>query len=470
MSQPAQQPTIQAHMPQGSNAQARHFDRKKPKQKDNEKPILSVVGLGYVGAVTSVCFSNLGFKVIGVDSNAQNVAAINSGGSPIIEEGLKEGLYEGINNHTFYATTDLSEAVLKSSITLVCVGTPSDEDGACDLTHIKQVSKQIGIIIADKESYHTIVFKSTVPPGTTENILQPIIEKYSNKIAGSDFGLCFYPEFLRESTAISDFFHPANSIIGTMDKHSAAIVNDLIKEIDADIYLTSIAVSEFVKYVDNTWHATKVCFANEIGRLCKKLNVDSHEVMNLFVKDTKLNISASYLKPGFAYGGSCLPKDIRGMKSLAKSLNIKVPLIEGVIESNQAHIDQVVTMVKESGCKEIGICGLTFKIGTNDMRESPNEILLLRLIEAGLNVTFFDPLVSAKHKFYVNEEMNASVHKTRSSHIQDFMNKSQLIILAHDDEYSNLAIQISEGHHKIIDLVRIRPIENCKAQIQGVCW
>ena len=435
-----------------------------------DKPVLSVVGLGYVGAVTSVCFSNLGYRVLGVDTDAKKVADINAGRSPIIEEGLKEGIYQGLNNHTFSATTDLKEAVLKSSITIICVGTPSGLDGACDLTHIKKVCEEIGIIIANKEHIHTLVFKSTVPPGTTEHSLLPIIERCSGKLAGAGFGLCFYPEFLRESTAIDDFFHPAISILGTLDARSAATVRELVKDIDAEVHETSIAVAEFVKYVDNTWHATKVCFANEIGRLCQKTKVDSHEVMNLFLKDTKLNISPSYLKPGFAYGGSCLPKDIRGMQSLAKSLHIDVPLIDGVIQSNQAHIEHVVAMVRESNCKNIGICGLTFKVGTNDMRESPNEILLLRLIEAGLNVTFFDPLVSGQHRFYVDEEMNAAVHKKRSSHIEDFMNKSQLIILAHDDEYSNLVIQMSEQDQKIIDLVRVQPIQNCKAQIQGVCW
>ncbi len=436
----------------------------------SDKPVLSVVGLGYVGAVTSVCFSNLGYRVIGVDRDAQKVVTMNSGRSPIFEEGLEDGIYEGIKNHTFCATEDLNEAVLKSSITIVCVGTPSDKNGACDLTYIKQACEELGGILKDKKEFHTLVFKSTVPPGTTENSLVPILERYSGKVAGTDFGLCFYPEFLRESTAIDDFFHPAISILGTRDARSATIVNDLIKEIDADVQLTSIAVSEFVKYVDNSWHATKVCFANEIGRLCQKMKVDSHEVMNLFLKDTKLNISASYLKPGFAFGGSCLPKDIRGMKSLAQSLSAEVPLIAGVIESNQAHIEHVVAMVGASNCKNIGICGLTFKVGTNDMRESPNEILLIRLIEAGLNVTFFDPLVSAQHKFYLNEEMNATVHKKRSSHIDDFMNSSELIILAHDDEYSNLVMQMAEEKHKIIDLVRVQSSQDCKAQIQGVCW
>ena len=435
-----------------------------------DKPILSVVGLGYVGAVTSVCFSNLGYRVLGVDRDANKVEVMNSGRSPIFEEGLEEGIYEGLKNHTFVATADLNEAVNNSSITIICVGTPSDKNGACDLAYIKQACQELGKILKHKNEYHTVVFKSTVPPGTTENSLVPILERYSGKVAGTDFGLCFYPEFLRESTAIDDFFHPAISILGTQDTRSATIVHDLIKEIDADVQLTSIAVSEFVKYVDNSWHATKVCFANEIGRLCQKMKVDSHEVMDLFLKDTKLNMSSSYLKPGFAFGGSCLPKDIRGMKSLAKSLSAEVPLIAGVIESNQAHIEHVVAMVGASSCKNIGICGLTFKVGTNDMRESPNEILLKRLIEAGLNVTFFDPLVSAQHKFYLNEEMNATVHKKRSSHIDDFMNSSELIILAHDDEYSHLVIQMAEEKHKIIDLVRVQASQDCKAQIQGVCW
>jgi len=464
------QKTAETNWFKGSSSSEPNSSTERLNSMASDKAVLSVVGLGYVGAVTSVCFSNLGYRVIGVDRDAQKVVTMNSGRSPIFEEGLEDGIYEGIKNHTFSATQDLHEAVLKSSITIICVGTPSDKNGACDLGYIKQACEELGGILKDKNEFHTVVFKSTVPPGTTENSLVPILERCSGKVAGTDFGLCFYPEFLRESTAIDDFFHPAISILGTLDTRSATVVHDLIKDIDADVQLTSIAVSEFVKYVDNSWHATKVCFANEIGRLCQKMKVDSHEVMNLFLKDTKLNMSSSYLKPGFAFGGSCLPKDIRGMKSLAQSLSAEVPLITGVIESNQAHIEHVVAMVAASNCNDIGICGLTFKVGTNDMRESPNEILLIRLIEAGLNVTFFDPLVSAQHKFYLNEEMNATVHKKRSSHIDDFMNSSELIILAHDDEYSNLVMQMAEEKHKIIDLVRVQASQDCKAQIQGVCW
>ncbi len=437
---------------------------------EQKKPAISVIGLGYVGAVTSACFSKMGYSVIGVDNDKKKVHNINSGISPIFEEGLEKDIQLGLINNKLSATHDIIDAIFKSDITIISVGTPSDSQGGCKLTALETVCREIGMALRQKKEYHTIIFKSTVPPSTTEEILLPIIEVYSGKERSLDFGVCFNPEFLRESTAIQDFYHPPLTLIGTIDTRSAAVASKLFSDIDAEIHITTIAAAEFVKYIDNTWHATKVCFANEIGRLCHALDVDSQEVMDIFVKDTKLNISPYYLKPGFAFGGSCLPKDTRGIKHLAQSLNISTPLIDGITQSNDDHIEHVVNMVKESGLSNIGICGLTFKAGTDDMRESPNEALMLRLRECGLNVTFFDPLVSREYSFNENEDINASIHNLRSLNINEFIHKSELLIIAHDDEYSELACNLSNQEQTIIDLVGINVPTECKAQYNGICW
>lgn len=434
------------------------------------KPTISIIGLGYVGAVTSACFSKMGFTVIGVDNDKKKVKTINSGHSPIFEEGLDSAIQSGIENNTLSATDNILEAIVNSSITIISVGTPSDENGGCSLVYLVNVCKRIGLALRRKKEFHTVIFKSTVPPGTTEEKLVPIIEMYSQMTRGKDFGVCFNPEFLRESTALEDFDHPPITLIGAIDERSAAIARNIFKDVDAEIHTTNIAAAEFVKYIDNTWHATKVCFANEIGRLCRALDVDSHEVMDIFVKDTKLNISPYYLKPGFAFGGSCLPKDTRGIKHLAESLQIDTPLINGLNRSNNAHIDHVVEMVKQAGSQKVGICGMTFKAGTDDMRESPNEELMHRLTEHGLNVTFFDPLVNSQYRFHHDDKTNSSIHEKRSQHINEFVESSEMIILAHDDEYSELACQLSTTDHKIIDLVRVQPNSDCKAQYQGICW
>ncbi len=446
------------------------FEEQQNENTKEKKPTISIIGLGYVGAVTSACFSKMGYPVIGVDSDKKKVKSINSGVSPIYEDGLEKEIQNGLLNKTLSATDNILEAIVRSSITIISVGTPSDQNGGCSLVYLINVCKRIGLALRRKKEFHTIIFKSTVPPGTTEEKLVPIIEIYSDMERGKDFGVCFNPEFLRESTALEDFDHPPLTLIGAIDDRSAQIASNIFKEVDAEIHITNIAAAEFVKYIDNTWHATKVCFANEIGRLCRALNVDSHEVMDIFVKDTKLNISPYYLKPGFAFGGSCLPKDTRGIKYLAESLKIDTPLINGLNRSNNAHIDHVVEMVKKSGSQNIGICGLTFKAGTDDMRESPNEELMHRLTEHGLNVTFFDPLVNGQYRFHHDDKTNSAIHSKRSLNINEFVESSEMMILAHNDEYSQLACQLSTSEHKIIDLVRVNPTSDCKAQYQGICW
>lgn len=356
-------------------------------------PSISIVGLGYVGAVSTACLSYLGHEVVGVDLDKQKVASIAAGKSPIHEINLAELLAEGVKRELIRATTDLHAAILETDITFVSVGTPTAEGGGCDMRAINAVATTIGEALLLKQEFHIIVMRCSIPPGTTCGVMVPIIEKISGKTAGRDFGVCFNPEFLREGTAVEDFHNPPKTVIGTSDDKTASIITDLYAPVDEVPIVSSIEVAEMVKYVDNVWHATKVCFANEIGRICKPLEVDSHQVMDIFVQDTKLNLSPYYLKPGFAFGGSCLPKEVRAVGHLADELGISVPLIQSLIPSNFDQIEVAVNALRASGAKRVAFLGVAFKPGTDDLRESP----MLNVIEAaladGLQVELYDTAI-----------------------------------------------------------------------------
>lgn len=360
---------------------------------NKELPSVSIVGLGYVGAVSTACLSSLGHKVVGVDLDEQKVASIAAGQSPIHEMNLAEMLTAGVTRNLISATTDLHGAILDTDITFVSVGTPTAEGGGCDMRAINAVATTIGQALKVKQAFHTIVMRCSIPPGTTCGVMVPIIEEISGKIAGHDFGVCFNPEFLREGTAVEDFYNPPKTVIGASDEKTAAIIKELYAPVDENAIISSIEVAEMVKYVDNVWHATKVCFANEIGRICKPLDVDSHQVMDIFVQDTKLNLSPYYLKPGFAFGGSCLPKEVRAVSHLADELGVSVPLIDSLTPSNFDQIDVAVNALRSSGAKRVAFLGVAFKPGTDDLRESP----VLNVIEAaladGLEVQLCDPAI-----------------------------------------------------------------------------
>lgn len=360
----------------------------------NEKlPSVSIVGLGYVGAVSTACLSSLGHAVVGVDLDEQKVASIAAGKSPIHETQLAELLTAGVERNLIRATTDLHAAVLDTDITFVSVGTPTAEGGGCDMRAINAVATTIGQALKFKQAFHTIVMRCSIPPGTTCGVMVPIIEEISGMTAGSDFGVCFNPEFLREGTAVEDFHNPPKTVIGASDEKTAAIIKKLYAPVDENAIISSIEVAEMVKYVDNVWHATKVCFANEIGRICKPLDVDSHQVMDIFVQDTKLNLSPYYLKPGFAFGGSCLPKEVRAVSHLADELGVSVPLIDSLTPSNFDQIDVAVKTLRSSGAKHAAFLGVAFKPGTDDLRESP----ILNVIEAaladGIQVELYDSAI-----------------------------------------------------------------------------
>ena len=432
------------------------------------KPTLSILGLGYVGAVSAACFSDRGHSVIGVDPNAEKVATLNRGESPIVEEGLADLLNSARRLGRLEAMSNSHQAVMESDITLVCVGTPAGPNGECDLKYLRMAAEQIGSALAAKDDYHVVVFRSTVPPKTTRDILIPILEKTSGKFSGRDFGVCFNPEFLRESSAIKDFYGPPKTVIGAVDQRSSAAVAELYKGLSGELIETTVEAAEFVKYIDNTWHGLKVGFGNEVGRLCKAMGVDSHLVMNIFVKDTKLNLSPYYLRPGFAFGGSCLPKDTRGIMHLAADNRVSTPLIDSILNSNDRHIEHALSMITACKVKRIGIVGLTFKAHTDDMRESPLLELVRQLHERGHDIRYFDPNVAPEDLLRMGIEPQLSY--SRCTNIEQLVNTTDMLVVGHNTDYGRAAAHLAERFIPVIDLVGLGNSFKYAKNCQGICW
>ena len=359
-----------------------------------QKPAISVVGLGYVGAVSTACLASLGHRVVGVDIDREKVEDIAAGRSPIHEKELGRLLSEGVAEELITATDDLAFAVRDTDVTFVSVGTPTAEDGGCDYRFIEAAARSMAVGLAQKDDFHVFVMRCSIPPGTTMRVMTPILERMSGKKLGADFGVAFNPEFLREGVAVDDFYAPPKTVIGATCARTGNILRQLYAPVDTAPIVTSIETAEMVKYVDNVWHATKVCFANEVGRLAKSQGVDSHEVMDVFCRDLKLNLSPYYLRPGFAYGGSCLPKEVRAVAHIAQGAGLSLPMIENLDTSNRVQIDEAVRLVKESGARQVAVLGLAFKPGTDDLRESPTLELIAALREAGIAVRAHDPAVT----------------------------------------------------------------------------
>src|SRR5690242_4303883 len=364
---------------------------------------LSVFGLGYVGCVSSACFSHNGHEVVGVDTNEVKVQIINDGRSPVVEPGVEDLIGGGVKEKRLRATTDAAEAVQHSDLSLVCVGTPGQANGGLDLTYVKGACKQIGMALEAKRRFHVIAIRSTMLPGTIHETVVPTLEVYSGKKNGRDFAVAINPEFLREGTAIADFHHPPFTLIGADDGESAGMLERLYAHLEAPVVTIGVREAEMVKYVCNCFHGLKVAFANEGGALCKAFGIDSHRVMEGCCKDTKLNLSPYYLKPGFAFGGSCLPKDLRALAYQAKTADVDVALLNAVLSSNRRHIERGVETVLPTGKKRIGVLGLSFKAGTDDLRESPMVSLIETLIGKGMQVMIFDREVELARLFGANK-------------------------------------------------------------------
>jgi GDP-mannose 6-dehydrogenase len=435
---------------------------------------LSVFGLGYVGCVSAACFAKEGHEVWGVDVNPTKIEIINRGDSPIVESGMPELIREMVNSRRLRTTTDTETAIDNSEASLVCVGTPSNANGSLDLTYVTRVCQAIGSGLARKDKRHIVVIRSTMLPGTVQEVVVPTLEQASGKKAGKDFGICINPEFLREGSSLKDFYAPPFTLIGADDEESAHFVRGLYSGIDAPVFVTSVQTAEMVKYVCNCFHALKVSFANEVGNICKGLGIDSHEVMEVFCQDNKLNISPNYLKPGFAFGGSCLPKDLRAMNYKAKQLDVEAPVLSAILPSNRMQIERAVNMVLKSGKKRIGVLGFSFKAGTDDLRESPMVTLIETLIGKGLQLAIYDRDVSLARLFgankeYIEREIPHISQLMRGS-VEEVMNDSEVIVLGNKSkEFEKVRSNIPNGK-VVIDLVRVFDGRKSDSRYQGICW
>jgi GDP-mannose 6-dehydrogenase len=434
---------------------------------------LSVLGLGYVGCVSAACFAKRGHEVIGADVSQVKVDIINGGKSPIVEPGIDALIAEAVANGKLRATTDAAEAVLASDVSLVCVGTPGQHNGSLDLTYIKRVCQQIGAAIEKKGAPHVVAMRSTMLPGTINDVVIPTLQVYSGKQAGKDFGVVINPEFLREGTSLYDFDHPPFTLIGADDEEAAETVKRLYAHLDAPLYVTRVKEAEMVKYACNAFHAAKIVFANEIGNLCKRLGVDSHPVMEVFCKDTKLNLSPYYLKPGFAYGGSCLPKDLRAITYKARSVDVEVPLLNALNVSNQLQVQHAATMILRTGKKNVGILGMSFKSGTDDLRESPIVTLIETLLGKGIRLSIYDRDVELARLFgankdYIEREI-PHISSLMKPSLADVVSGSEVIVIGKKEEEYRTALSSVGPDVKIVDLVRLGGVEELRGY-DGICW
>ncbi|MBN1507008.1 MAG: UDP-glucose/GDP-mannose dehydrogenase family protein [Sedimentisphaerales bacterium] len=435
---------------------------------------ISVFGLGYVGVVTAGCLARDGHTVVGVDTNAAKVEAVNAGRSPIMEADTPEIVWEAVRKGTLRATLDADEAVAKTDLSMICVGTPSQLNGDLDLKYVRRVSEQIGRALRDKSEFHVVVCRSTVLPGSMRGIIMPVLEDGSGKRAGTDFGVCNNPEFLREGSAVSDFDHPPKIVIGQIDARSGDTVACLYERLDAPMIRTSVETAEMVKYVDNVWHALKICFANEIGGLCKALGLDSHEVMDIFCRDTKLNLSSCYLQPGFAFGGSCLPKDVRALTYKARTLDVDSPVLGSILASNERQIVQAFRMITRFGHRRIGILGLSFKPGTDDLRESPMVELVERLLGKGYDVLIYDEnvrlqdLTGANRDYILNRIPHIAPLLTGDP--QRVLEHGQVIVVGKQAPALRAIVEQVKNGQVIVDLARIADRRSDAARYEGIGW
>jgi GDP-mannose 6-dehydrogenase len=435
---------------------------------------LSIFGLGYVGTVSAGCFANEGHTVIGVDPVPEKVDLINSGQSPIIEAQIGDLIAANIRNGRLKATSDTAAAIRDTEISFVCVGTPSQSNGNLDLRYVRRVCEQIGAALKDKSTRHTVVIRSTILPGTMHNIVMPVLEEFSGKRTGADFGLCHNPEFLREGSAVKDFYGPPKTVIGELDKQSGDIVATMYERLDAPLIRTDLKTAEMVKYVDNSWHALKIGFANEIGNLAKAFGIDAHAVMNIFCQDRKLNISSAYLLPGFAFGGSCLPKDLRAISYQAKMHDLELPILSSILPSNEIQVSRGLQLIMGKQTRRIGILGFSFKEGTDDLRESPVVEVIERLLGKGFDLRIYDKnvnvasLVGANRDFILNRIPHIS--RLMVEHIDQVLDHGETIVIGNKDpEFRTVPARLRQDQI-LVDFVRVNDGRMSNGNYDGICW
>jgi GDP-mannose 6-dehydrogenase len=436
---------------------------------------ISVFGLGYVGAVSMACLARDGHQVIGVDIDPVKLDLIRSRKSPILEEGIQELMRDVVESGRVTVTNDAAQALRDSDVSFVCVGTPSAANGSQDLNAILRLAEQLGDALRSKRTFHTIVIRSTVQPGTVEEKIEPILERTSGKKSGVDFGICFQPEFLREGSSIRDYDHPPYTIVGGNCEAAVNAVREIFQHLEARFLVTNIRVAEALKMSCNAFHALKITFANEIGRVSQALGIDSHEVMRLVCADHRLNISPAYLKPGFAFGGSCLPKDLRALTNIARQNDIELPMLSSLLVSNRVHIDLAVDKILKLGRPKVGMLGLSFKTGTDDLRESPLVLVAKRLIGEGCEVRIFDPEVQLSRLLGANRSyIEANIphlSSLLSASMAEMLDPSEVILVGLQQTALNDALQARlRPDHYVIDLVNLPNRDLLRCRYEGICW
>ncbi|MEO8720420.1 MAG: nucleotide sugar dehydrogenase [Ginsengibacter sp.] len=433
---------------------------------------ISIFGLGYVGCVSLGCLAKIGHHIVGVDISQTKVNQINSGKATIIEKDIDIIISEQREAGNIEATTSSYEAVLKTEISIICVGTPSSDKGHLDLKHIFKVAEDIALALNKKKEFHIIVIRSTIFPGTCDKVAE-LIETTSNKKRNIDFAIVDNPEFLREGTAVHDYFNPPLTLVGSDNMIAANKVADLYRILPAEIIITELRVAEIMKYVNNTFHALKISFGNEIGNICSELGVDSHKVMEIFSKDKQLNISPYYFKPGFAYGGSCLPKDLKGLQTLAHDMYVETPVINSIDKTNEIQIQRAVKMIYKHGSKKLGFLGLSFKEGTDDLRNSPAVSIIETLIGKGCDICIYDrniniSLLTGTNKEYINSKI-PHLSNLLVDNAREVIEKSDVIIInTKEKEFIPL---LKENNNKvIIDMVRLDESLLNNSNYIGINW
>lgn len=437
---------------------------------------ISVFGAGYVGAVTSACLVDMGHDVILVDVIPEKVKAIQSGKAPIVEKGLQDLIQKGVETKKLQATHDVKSAIMETEVSLICVGTPSHADGSLNLNYIQAVSAEIGEVLKEKDTYHIVVNRSTVTPGTVEDVICIALEEHSGKKAGVDFGVGCNPEFLREGSAIADHYNPTQIVVGALDQQTGEKIMALYDGIEAPRTITDIKTAESVKYVSNTWRATKISFANEMGNILKAHGVDSHKVMDIFFEDTKINLSKYFLLPGFAFGGSCLPKDVRAIRTSGQKKSLETPLFDSLLKTNVEQIKHAFRLVQETNKTKILQLGLSFKPGTDDLRESPLVTLAHLILTNEMSLHIIDPCVfealdiDGPNRKYIRENI-PEIGGCLTDDVSMALNEAEVIVIGHGaPEFVEIVKQIGRDKH-IIDLTRMKQVDFAEHKnYQGICW
>lgn len=434
---------------------------------------ISIFGLGYVGAVSAGCLASEGHAVVGVDPNRTKVDLINQGTAPIVEKDIGEMIAAAVAAGRLRATTSIIDAVHDTEMSLICVGTPSQLNGNLDLSFVRRVCEDIGAALRDKAGFHVVVARSTMLPGSMRNVVIPTLEAASGKKAGVDFGVCNNPEFLREGTAVWDYHHPPKTVIGETDPRAGDLLVQLYAGMDAPLVRTDIETAEMVKYADNNWHALKVAFANEIGNICKAAGIDGHKVMAIFCQDTKLNLSAYYMKPGFAFGGSCLPKDVRALTYKARSMDVDVPVLNAILPSNERQVRKAIDMITAKGSRKVGVLGFAFKAGTDDLRESPMVEVVEHLIGKGYELRLYDRNVNLAALTGANRDyiLNHIPHISRLmvDTVQAVTDFADVVVIGNGAAEFRGVLDALRPEQVVVDFVRIAERAS-GAGYDGICW